>query len=100
MTVDNKLISQIGQGLMVLVGISRNDTQKDAKKLVNKVLNMRLWPDKDNNPWKTNVVQNQFEILFGVLGLYHSTVHYNIIDILLSITYRLYSIQSMQTVNI
>ena len=55
----------MGRGLMVLVGISRDDTEADAKKLVNKVLNLRLWPDKQDRPWRSNVVQNNFEILFG-----------------------------------
>lgn len=64
-SVDNQVISKIGRGFMVLVGISRDDSVKDAKKLVNKVLNLRLWPDKDNRPWRCNVVQNNFEILFG-----------------------------------
>ena len=44
-SVDEKLVSSIGKGLMVLLGITHNDTKADSIYLANKLLNMRLWPE-------------------------------------------------------
>ena len=63
-TVGNKEISRINKGVCVLVGIYKNDTIKDGKRLINKLLGMRLWPDNQGNPWKTSIKDNNYEILF------------------------------------
>ncbi|KAI5953262.1 DTD1 [Candida jiufengensis] len=44
-TVDNKIISSIGNGLMLLVGISTSDTQEDVSKLSKKILSLRVFED-------------------------------------------------------
>lgn len=46
-TVDNKLINKIDKGLMLLVGISVDDTSKDVDWMVNKVLNLRIFDDEN-----------------------------------------------------
>lgn len=38
-SVDGKVISSISKGLMILVGFTHNDTEKDLDFLVNKVVN-------------------------------------------------------------
>lgn len=63
-SVDSKVISSIGKGVCVLVGIHRDDTIQDGKRLISKLMGMRLWPDKEERPWKTSLVDNHFEILF------------------------------------
>jgi D-tyrosyl-tRNA(Tyr) deacylase len=45
--VDQELISSIGRGLLVLAGVGKEDTEKDAEGLVNKVLKARFWPDEN-----------------------------------------------------
>ena len=35
--IDNKLYSQINQGILVLLGIEKNDTEDQAKFLANKI---------------------------------------------------------------
>lgn len=61
-TVDNKLISQIGRGLLVLVGVSRDDTTEDAEKIANRILRIKLWEDPFTlAPWKTNVAELKIE---------------------------------------
>lgn len=49
-TVDNNVISSIGRGLMILVGISTSDTTDDVTKLVKKVASLRLFEDMSNPP--------------------------------------------------
>lgn len=44
-TVDGKTIGAIDQGLMVLVGITEGDTEKDIEIIVNKLLNLRIFED-------------------------------------------------------
>ena len=45
-TVDSELISSIGKGLLVLAGVGKEDTEKEAENLVNKVLKAKFWPDE------------------------------------------------------
>jgi D-tyrosyl-tRNA(Tyr) deacylase len=40
-------VSQIGPGLLVLLGVHKNDTEKDASMLAEKVVNLRVFPDQD-----------------------------------------------------
>ena len=44
-TVDGKEVSRIGTGLMVLLGVGHEDTQKDADFLVDKIINLRIFED-------------------------------------------------------
>jgi D-tyrosyl-tRNA(Tyr) deacylase len=43
--VDGEVIGQIGQGLMVLVGIEKEDTQKDMGRLLERLLGYRVFED-------------------------------------------------------
>lgn len=45
-TVDEKLVSSIGKGILVLAGVGKGDTEKDADSLINRILKARLWPDE------------------------------------------------------
>ncbi len=44
-TVDNKTTGKIGKGLLVLLGVSRDDTEKEAVFLADKISNLRIFPD-------------------------------------------------------
>jgi D-aminoacyl-tRNA deacylase len=46
--VDNQKISQISQGMLVLLGIKKGDTIKEAELLARKAVNLRIFADKDN----------------------------------------------------
>ena len=45
-SVDNKVIGQIGQGLMLLVGFTQNDNSSNIDYLVDKVINLRIFDDE------------------------------------------------------
>ena len=44
-TVDGKLESKIGNGLLVLVGVAANDSASDADYLCTKLIHLRIFPD-------------------------------------------------------
>ena len=46
-TVENETVGAIGSGVMVLVGVSKEDTDKDLKYSVEKVMNLRIFDDEN-----------------------------------------------------
>lgn len=44
-TVGDRLVGEIGAGLLVLQGVFQDDTEKDADFLVNKIVNLRIFGD-------------------------------------------------------
>ncbi|XP_076360451.1 D-aminoacyl-tRNA deacylase [Tachypleus tridentatus] len=61
--VNDEVVSSIGKGLCVLIGISRDDTPKDMEYMVRKVLNLRLFDDANGKRWNHSVKDKGFEIL-------------------------------------
>ncbi len=51
-TVENEIISQIGKGFLVLLGVAPEDTEEDAKKYVSKIKKLRIFDDAEG---KTNL---------------------------------------------
>ena len=47
--VDNTVISKIGTGLLVLLGVEINDTKDDALWLASKIANLRIFSDDNGN---------------------------------------------------
>ncbi|GGF90848.1 D-aminoacyl-tRNA deacylase [Paenibacillus aceti] len=45
-TVDDEVIGSIGQGLMLLVGITHDDTEKEAAYLAEKIAGLRIFEDE------------------------------------------------------
>ena len=45
--VNNKEISKIGKGFVVLIGIKNSDTKGNADYLVNKLINLRIFEDEN-----------------------------------------------------
>jgi D-tyrosyl-tRNA(Tyr) deacylase len=46
-TVDQEEVGRIGRGLVILLGVARGDTEKDAGYLVQKTVNLRIFADSD-----------------------------------------------------
>ena len=45
--VNNKVVGSIDEGLMLLVGFTQDDTLNNIDYMVNKVLNLRIFPDEN-----------------------------------------------------
>ncbi|KAK8451760.1 hypothetical protein SEVIR_5G002100v4 [Setaria viridis] len=62
--VEGRVVSAIGPGLLVLVGVHEADTDSDADYICRKVLNMRLFPNENTGKaWDQSVMQRNFEVL-------------------------------------
>ncbi|CAG4960053.1 unnamed protein product [Colias eurytheme] len=62
-TVNGELMSNIGQGLCVFIGITHNDTPKDMEYMVRKLLSLKLFNDENDKKWKKSVVDEDLELL-------------------------------------
>lgn len=45
--IDGKTVGQIGQGFLILLGVGPDDTKKEATKLAEKILGLRVFKDPD-----------------------------------------------------
>lgn len=44
--IDEKTIGEIGRGLLVLVGVQKNDAEAEAERLLDRILDYRVFPDE------------------------------------------------------
>ena len=61
-TIDNQVVSSIGKGLMILVGVREADTVPDMQWLAAKAANMRIFDD-ENGAMNRSVMDVDGEIL-------------------------------------
>jgi len=61
-TVDGKIISAINNGLLILLGITNNDSKTDIEWLSNKIANLRIFNDS-NNVMNTSVIDSDGDII-------------------------------------
>ncbi|SNR17326.1 D-aminoacyl-tRNA deacylase [Tenacibaculum jejuense] len=72
-TVDNKVISSIKNGLLILVGIEDEDTDEDILWLTKKIVNLRIFND-ENNVMNSSLLQTNGEaIIVSQFTLHAST---------------------------
>lgn len=75
--VDSEVIGQIQKGFLVFIGVSQNDTQEIADKMVHKLLNLRIFEDAEG---KTNLnldAVNGSLLLISQFTLYADCRHGN-----------------------
>ncbi len=46
-TVEGKLVSEIGAGVLVFIGVAQDDTATELEYIANKVANLRIFEDED-----------------------------------------------------
>ena len=61
-TVDGRKVGQIATGLLVLLGVAREDSESDADYLVDKVTRLRVFPD-ENGRMNRSVIEAEGELL-------------------------------------
>ena len=45
--VEGKIVGEISQGLLLLIGVDESDTQEDANWLIKKVVDLRIFSDTE-----------------------------------------------------
>ena len=60
--IKNKLYSSINTGMVILIGISKNDNYEMAKELASKIIKLRIFND-DNGKMNKNIMQIKGEVL-------------------------------------
>ncbi|XP_050354901.1 D-aminoacyl-tRNA deacylase 1 isoform X2 [Nymphalis io] len=61
--INGEVVSSIGQGACILIGICNNDNSKDMEYMARKILSIKLFDDENEKKWKKSIVDNDFEIL-------------------------------------
>ena len=71
--VNDSVISSIGKGICVLVGIHAKDTPKERETIVRKLLNLRVFEDENDKRWAKSVKDLNLEVLcVSQFTLYHT----------------------------
>jgi len=72
-SIDNKIINEIQNGYVLLVGLKRGDTKETVKKLADKVLGMRIFPDNEKNMNRSIIDVNGELLVIPQFTLYADT---------------------------
>lgn len=47
LSIDDKMVSSIDKGYLILLGVENEDTEADMKKLFDKIMNLRIFADEE-----------------------------------------------------
>jgi D-tyrosyl-tRNA(Tyr) deacylase len=71
--VNQEIVGEIGKGILILLGIEEADSEEDMEWLINKIINLRIFDDKDGvMNLSINEVQGQI-LLVSQFTLHAST---------------------------
>jgi len=62
-TVDNETVGSIEKGLVVLLGVTHSDSEKDIDFIINKIINLRIFGNEENDNFEKSVKDINGEIL-------------------------------------
>lgn len=71
--VDNKIVGQINKGLMLLVGFTDSDTDKEIDYMVDKIINLRIFNDENGVMNKSLIDVNGSILSISQFTLYADT---------------------------
>lgn len=60
--IDNELYSQIDEGMLILLGVEKNDSLENAEKLAQKLVNLRIFDD-ENGKMNKSLIDVKGQIL-------------------------------------
>ena len=46
--IKGSVVGEISKGLLIFLGVGENDTEKECEYMVNKIINLRIFPDEDD----------------------------------------------------
>ncbi len=72
-SVDDKIVSSIGKGLLVYLGVGKDDEEKDIKHTAEKVINLRVFPDSEGTMNKSLIDVDGEIIVVSQFTLYGDT---------------------------
>lgn len=72
-TVEGETIGQIGPGILALIGITHNDAEAQAKKLADKVWNLRIFDDVDGVMNRSAADEGHAVLVISQFTLYGDT---------------------------
>jgi len=61
--VEKKIVGKINTGLVVLLGITHNDSIKESKYIINKVINLRIFGNELNENFEKSLLDTKNQIL-------------------------------------
>jgi D-aminoacyl-tRNA deacylase len=59
----DKVVSNIGPGILALVGLHEDDTEQDLQYCCKRLLGCKLWENENGGQWRHSVIQKQYECL-------------------------------------
>ena len=62
-TVNEKVVSSIGSGVLALVGLHEKDTADDLRYCAKKLCASKLWENDNGKGWRKSVKQLDYEVL-------------------------------------
>ena len=74
-SVDGNVIGEIGPGLCLLIGITHEDSDNDLKYIVEKTLNMRIFPPEASEPGDSGFDRSVQDIGGGLLLVSQFTLY-------------------------
>ena len=71
-SVEGEMVSNIGKGLVALIGIHKDDTKVEMDYIVRKLVNLRMWEDDSGRRWAKSAKDLGLEVLcVSQFTLYH-----------------------------
>ena len=76
-TIDGEKVAEIGQGYLVLLGVTHGDTEASADKIADKLVKLRIFEDENGKTNKSIQGINGSIIVVSQFTLYADTEHGN-----------------------
>ena len=73
--VDDKIVGEIGKGLMTLVGFTHTDTPETVKYLADRAVKLRIFEDENGKMNRSLLDVNGAMLIVSQFTLYGDTVH-------------------------